>query len=63
MKYLKVTIEGCNVGCGETRYEPLDGLTQYSEQDLIEIGQDAANEAHSWGYAVVDEDEVPVGDR
>lgn len=62
-RYLKVEIEGCNVGCGQTVYARLDDLTEYTDDDLEEIGQDEANEVHSWGYSVVDESEVPEGDR
>lgn len=63
-KYLRVTVEGCNIGCcTEPLYQPLDPLTEYSEDDLTEIGQDVVNEVHSWGYEVVDESEVPEGKR
>lgn len=63
MRYLKVHVEGCNVGCGGALYSALDDLTRYTEEDLLQIGQDMANEEHSWGMEVVDESEVPEGDR
>ena len=64
MKYLRVDIEGCVVGCcNEPLYTALDPLTEYTEDDLLNIGQDMANEQHSWGHRVVDEDEVPERDR
>jgi hypothetical protein len=64
VKYLRVNIEGCVQGCcNDPVYSSLDPLTEYSEKDLLAIGQDMANEVHSWGYDVVDEDEVPEGYR
>lgn len=64
MKYLRVDVEGCVLGCcNNPIYEPLDPLTEYTEEDLLSIGQDVVNEQHSWGYVVVDEDEVPEGER
>lgn len=58
-KYLRVDIEGCVVGCcAEPVYTALDADT-YTEDELLQIGQDTANEVHSWGHRVVDEDEVP----
>jgi len=63
-RYLRIDIEGCVVGCcPDPVYAKLDGLTEYSEKDLERIGQDEANEVHSWGYSVVDESEVPVKER
>lgn len=59
-KYLKINIEGCVQGCCiHPEYVELDYLTKYSEEDLLEIGQAAANEVHSWGHSVVDVSEVP----
>lgn len=64
MKYLRVDIEGCVIGCcSEPIYTALDGLTEYTDKDLVEIGQDIVNEQHSWGYEVVDENEVPENER
>lgn len=64
MKYLRIDIEGCVQGCcSRPIYTALDSLTEYDEDDLVEIGRDVANEQHSWGYSVVDESEVPEGDR
>lgn len=61
MKYLKVTVEGPYDST--TVYEALDPLTDYTEEELQEVGRDAAQNVYTWGYAVVDEDVVPVGDR
>jgi hypothetical protein len=62
-KYLRVDIEGCVQGCSKDPvYTPLDDV-EYTDEELCDIGQDAANEEHSWGYKVVDESEVPEGER
>lgn len=61
MKYLKVTVEGPYDTT--TVYERLDPLTEYPEEDLLRMGADLVQNVYSWGHAVVDEDEVPVGDR
>lgn len=63
VRYLRVDIEGCNVGCGLTLFSALDPMTEYTDADLEEIGQDLANEQHSWGWEVVEEDEVPENER
>jgi len=64
VKYLRVDVEGCHINCDETLYTPLDPLTQYTEKDLLEIGQEMVNEhVGGWGCKVIDEDEVPEGDR
>lgn len=63
MKYLRIDIEGCVQGCCDS---PLyAGLSDppYTEDQLLQIGQDMVNEVHSWGHSVVDEDEVPERDR
>lgn len=61
MKYLKVTV---NSRYGdETLYTPLDEGAEYTESDLLEIGQDLMNNEFSWGMEEVDESEVPEGDR
>lgn len=61
MKYLRVTVEGPYDTT--TVYEALDPLTEYTEKDLLEIGQDVVQNVYTWGHAVVDESEVPDGDR
>lgn len=61
MKYLRVSISG-RYG-DEQVYERLDPLTEYSERDLKEIGQDLVNQEYSWGVEVVDEEEVPEDER
>lgn len=61
MKYLRVNISG-RYG-DEHVYERLDPLTEYSEKDLEEIGQDLVNQEYSWGVEVVDEEEVPEDER
>lgn len=63
MKYLKVHVEGCHIACDADLYAPLDPLTEYREEDLLDIAQEMVNERHSWGTQVVDEDEVPERER
>lgn len=68
MKYLRVTVEGCHVNCNADLYTALDQLSDeqggYTEEVLLEIGQEMVNEhMGGWGHEVVDEDQVPVGDR
>jgi hypothetical protein len=64
VKYLRVDIEGCVQGCcNQPVYARLDPLTEYSDKDLGEIAQEEANEVHSFGYRLVDESEVPKGER
>lgn len=63
MKYLRIDIEGCVIGCcSEPLYGALEG-DDYDDDDLASIGQDMVNEQHSWGFSVVDEAEVPESDR
>ncbi|MGW0682905.1 hypothetical protein ACWD2L_06025 [Streptomyces sp. NPDC002754] len=62
-KYLRVDIEGCVIGCcNDPTYEALDADT-YTDDELLTLGQDVANEQHSWGCAVVDEVDVPESHR
>ena len=63
MKYLKVTIETPYDTI--VRYTPLDDNTEYSEADLVAVGQDVVNEVCSWGIGEgpIDESEVPEGER
>ena len=63
MRYLKVTIE--TPFDTIVRYTALDDDTEYSEADLLEIGQDTVNEVCSWGIGetLLDESEVPEGER
>lgn len=63
MKYLRVHIEGPVVGSDVTHYEPMDGVTEYTERDLDEIAAEAVQNYYSYGHKVVDESEVPEGDR
>lgn len=63
MKYLKVEIEGKFTSSDITAYTPLDPLTEYSDVDLRELGQEIVNNELPWGYEVVDEDDVPEGER
>ena len=62
-KYLKVSIEGPVIGSDVTHYEKLDGLTGYTEKDLDQIAADVVANYYSYGGSVVDESEVPEGDR
>jgi hypothetical protein len=63
VRYLKVTIETPYDTL--VRYTPLDDSAEYSEADLMEIGQDTVNETCPWGIGEgpVDESEVPEGER
>jgi hypothetical protein len=63
VRYLKVTIETPYDTL--VRYTPLDDGTEYSQADLIQIGQDTVNEVCSWGIGerLLDESEVPEGER
>ncbi|AFU62113.1 hypothetical protein D854_gp29 [Streptomyces phage R4] len=63
MKYLKVEIEGKFVGSDVTLYARLDGDEEYTDADLDEIAQNLVNEEFPWGQSVVDERDVPEGDR
>lgn len=60
MKYLRVD---CEVGTVDKIFEALDPLTEYSEDDLREMAADLFNNEYSYGYRVVDESEVPEGER
>ena len=62
-RYLRVDIEGCVQGCCERPLYSELSKDEYTEEQLLAIGQDMANEEHSWGMAVVSEDEVPEGER
>lgn len=60
-KYLKVHISG-RYG-DETHYVELDDR-EYSDGELHEIAQGCFNNEYSWGVGdVVDENEVPEGER
>ncbi|AFO10925.1 hypothetical protein ELB20_59 [Streptomyces phage phiELB20] len=63
MKYLKVDIEGKFVGSDVTLYARLDGDEEYTDADLDEIAQNLVNEEYPWGQSIVDERDVPEGDR
>ncbi|AVO22544.1 hypothetical protein PBI_PAEDORE_61 [Streptomyces phage Paedore] len=63
MKYLKVEIEGKFVGSDVTLYARLDGDEEYTDADLDEIAQNLVNEEFPWGQSVVDERDVPEGER
>jgi hypothetical protein len=62
VKYLKVTISGRYQD--EIHYVALDA-EEYTEAELMEIGQDCVNEQYSWGIGqrLLDESEVPEGER
>lgn len=62
-KYLKVTVE--TPFDTIVRYTPLDDGEEYSEADLLAIGQDVVNEVCSWGIGerLLDESEVPEEER
>lgn len=63
MKWLRVDIEGCVQGCCQQPvYCGLD-REDYSDEELREFAQDIANETHSFGYRMVDESEVPEGEK
>ena len=63
MRYLKVTIETPHDTI--VRYTPLEDGVEYSEADLLQIGQDIVNEVCSWGIGegAIDESEVPEEER
>jgi len=63
VRYLKVTIE--TPFDTLVRYTPLDDDKEYSQADLLAIGQDLVNEVCSWGIGEgpVDESEVPEEER
>jgi len=63
VKYLKVEIEGKFVGSDVTLYARLDGDEEYTDADLDEIAQNLVNEEFPWGQSVVDERDVPEGER
>lgn len=62
-RYLKVTIE--TPYDAHVRYTPLDDKAEYTQEDLLQIGQDVVNEFCSWGIGdvLLDESEVPEGER
>jgi len=63
-RYLKVHVEGCHVGCDADLYAALDHPEgEYKAGELEQWAQDLVNERHSWGYEVVDESDVPEGER
>jgi hypothetical protein len=62
-EYIRVDVEGCVQGCcNDPLYGRLDN-PPYTEDQLLEIGQDMVNEQHSWGYHVVNEEDVPEDER
>jgi hypothetical protein len=60
-RYLKVHVETPTEQAD--LYVDLGTATDYTEDDLLKIGQDAVNEYASWGVDVIDESEVPERDR
>ncbi|WP_327292483.1 hypothetical protein [Streptomyces sp. NBC_01198] len=62
-RYVKVDIEGKFVGTDVTVFTPLDDGKEYSPDELEEIAQDVVNQEYTWGFDVVDESEVPEGER
>lgn len=59
MKYLKVHIETPTDQAD--LYAQLD--SEFTEKQLLEIGQDMVNEYASWGFDLVDASDVPEGNR
>lgn len=60
-RYLRIDIEGPYVGTDRTSYVELTG--DETEAVLDEIAYDAYLEYASYGYSVVDEGDVPEGER
>ncbi|MFD7259355.1 hypothetical protein [Streptomyces sp. NPDC059874] len=63
MRYLKVEIEGKYIGTDSTLYSPLDEGADYSEEELVAMAQDMVNQEYAWGHEVVEEGQVPAGER
>lgn len=61
-KYLRVSISS-RYG-DEVHYTALDDR-EYSQEELLRVGQDVVNEEYSWGIGerLLDESEVPEGER
>lgn len=61
VRYLRVDIE--------TRYDStsvftaLDPLTEYTDKDLERVAEDLFYNECNYGYSVVDESDVPEGER
>lgn len=62
-KYLKIVIESQFVGQDITQYIELSDDEVDNESLLVELGQQAVNEAYPWGHDVVDEADVPESER
>lgn len=60
-RYIRVHVEGPTIGSDQTLYGKLDD--DVTEDEALQIGQDLINEAYPWGHDVIDESEVPEGER
>ncbi|QDP44261.1 hypothetical protein KGG70_gp23 [Streptomyces phage Celia] len=63
MRYLKVEIEGRFINTDITTYVPLEEGDEKDDALLEQLAQEAVNQEMPWGFAVVDESEVPEGER
>jgi len=63
MKYLRVTVDGPYET--DVLYVPLEDGQEYTQEELVRVGQDAVNDRYSWGIGdgPIDEDEVPEDER
>ena len=63
MKYLRVSLE--TPYDSVDLYAPLEDGREYSQEELLEAGQDMVNNWCSWGIGdgPVDESEVPENER
>jgi hypothetical protein len=62
-KYLRVSVE--TPYDSVDLYAPLEDGEEYTQEDLLAIGQDTVNNWCSWGIGEgpIDESEVPEGER
>lgn len=62
-KYLKVSVE--TPYDSVDLYAPLEDGREYSQEELLGIGQDTVNDWCTWGIGEgpIDEDEVPEDER
>lgn len=61
MRYLRVDIE---IPYDSTAvFTPLDPLTEYTDKDLEQLAEDLFHNECNYGYSVVDESDVPEGER
>lgn len=64
-KYLKVHIEGPCINDDVTKYEELEDYDEspWTEAELLDRAQEMVNETYTWGHDVVNEEDVPEGER